>query len=613
MPAAAFKRGLALYDQQEYSEAEVQFQQVVDGQERSLGRDYEGTLYSKHWLGRALYHQKKYSEAEVQFQQVADGQERSLGRDHKDTLNSKHWLGRALYHQKKYSEAEVQFQQVADGQERSLGRDHKDTLNSKHWLGRALYHQNKYSEAEVQFQQAADGRRRTLGRDHEDTLATLGLLHKVKLESNAALSLPSNNATWQTPTGRLEDFFSKKRDKRDPYTDSEINNISSLLTLSSPQWGKVPRTYIVLRTIGHLNLLQDVINLGFSDFWFPVTEQSLPGCLSPSARTAFVNAQKIVLTKSIDLEKGEKGQHCHFKQGDPLPFELKGILGTGGFSQVDKVFSKFSSKEYARKRVLRSAAFRGPKKEEMKQFSAEIQLLKRLKHHHIVEFVGSYTDSKYIGLIMSPVAEMDLGAYLKQCAAPSHPELRTFFGCLATALEFLHEQKVRHKDIKPGNILVNCGNVLFADFGLSLDFTDASGSTTTGMTWKTPRYCAPEVAEYEPRNTSSDIWSLGVVFLEMAAALKGNTLQDMDEFFRQHGSQQTYIRTNMAALPRFVAMLEGTGESSDNVAFTWIQQMLFAEYKSRLTASSLVASIIESKSVGFCGICCASPEVDFSD
>jgi hypothetical protein len=575
----AFKRGRALYNQKKYSEAAVQLQQAADGRERTLGRDHEDTLDSTYWLGLALYNQKKYSDAAVQLQQAADGLERILGRDYKNTLDSTYWLGLALYNQKKYSDAAMQLQQAADGRERTLGRDHNDTLRSKYWLGRAFYNQKKYSEAEMQLQQAADGQERTLGKDHEDTLFTLGLLHKLKLESNAPLSLPSNNATWQTSAGRLESFFSEERDKRDPYTDSEINEISSLLNLSSSQWGKVPRTYIVLRTIGHLNLLQDVIDLGFSDFWFPVTERSLPGCFSPSIRAAFVNAQQIVLTKSIDLEKGANGQHCYFKQGETLPFEPKGILGTGGFGQVDKVLSRISFKEYARKRVPRSEAFRGRKKEEMKQFIAEIQLLKRLKHHHVVEFVGSYTDTRYIGLIMSPVAEMDLSTYLKRCTASNHPELRTFFGCLATALEFLHEQKVRHKDIKPGNILVNCGNILFADFGLSLDFTDASGSTTTGMTWKTPRYCAPEVAEYEPRNTSSDIWSLGVVFMEMAAALKGKTIQDIDEFFWQHGSQQTYIRTNMAALPKFVAMLEGAGQPSDNVVFSWTQQMLFAEHK----------------------------------
>jgi serine/threonine protein kinase len=75
---------------------------------------------------------------------------------------------------------------------------------------------------------------------------------------------------------------------------------------------------------------------------------------------------------------------------------------------------------------------------------------------------------------MSPIAEMDLAAYLMRATASHHHELRTFFGCLASLLEFLHEQKVRYKDIEPGNILVHAGMVLFADFGLSPNFTDGT-------------------------------------------------------------------------------------------------------------------------------------------
>jgi serine/threonine protein kinase len=315
----------------------------------------------------------------------------------------------------------------------------------------------------------------------------------------------------------------------------------------------------------------------------------------------------------MGLEKGEEGQHCYFKEGESLPFEQKGILGSGAYGQVDKVLSLVSFKEYARKRVLRSTAFKGRRAEEIKQFIAEIEILKRLKHHHIVEFVGSYTDHKYFGLIMTPIAEMDLRTYLTRATVAHYPELRTFFGCLARALEFLHAHKVRHKDIKPANILVDHGDVLFADFSLSLDFADASGSTTMSIVnGMTPRYCASEVAQYEPRNTMSDIWSLGVVFMEMIVALKGSTVQFMDQFFSQHGSQQTYIRANLDALSDFIVELEGIGEPVRNQALRWTQQMLLVKHQSRPTASSLVAYIAVASQteerVSFCGVCCAPDE-----
>jgi hypothetical protein len=610
-----FRQGRAHYDRRKYSKAERLFQRAADERERTLGEDHKETLGSKLWLGRTLHQQEKYSEAESVFQQVAEGRERTLGKYYKETLSSKYWLGLALYKQKKYSEAESLFQQAADGRERTLGKDHEETLSSKYWLGRVLYKQKKYSEAESLLQQAADGQERTLGKDHGKTLKTVRLLHELQLHSTSLL------ATCTTPQHtlaiRLDSFFSNDQDTQKPYTDSEITEIAFLLTHSNPKWSKVPRTYIVLRTIGHLDLLDDLINVNFSDYWFPVTEQDLPGLLRSNIRAAFCNIQNLVLTKSMDLEKGEKGQHCYFKQGEFVPFEAKSVLGQGGFGQVDRVISTISFREYARKRVLRSSAFRGRRKEDVKQFITEIEILKRLKHNHVVEYVGSYTDPKFLAVVMSPIAQMDLHGYLVRANSSNYNELRTFFGCLATALDFLHMQNVRHKDIKPQNILVDRGNVLYTDFGLSLDFTDANGSTTTGMVnGRTPRYCAPEVALEEPRNTMSDIWSLGVVFLEMVVVLKGKTTQDLDTFLEQHGSRQRFIRTNLAALSDLIVLLESIGELSDNLIFSWTQGMLSEGQHSRPTASSLVESITDSsredRGTGFCGICCISSE-EFSD
>jgi hypothetical protein len=48
------------------------------------------------------------------------------------------------------------------------------------------------------------------------------------------------------------------------------------------------------------------------------------------------------MPKSIDVEKGEGGQHCYFQEHEPLPLEMKGILGSGGFRQVDRVVSTIS-------------------------------------------------------------------------------------------------------------------------------------------------------------------------------------------------------------------------------------------------------------------------------
>ena len=63
--------------------------------------------------------------------------------------------------------------------------------------------------------------------------------------------------------------------------------------------------------------------------------------------------------------------------------------------------------------------------------------------------------------------------------------------------------------------------VYLADFGISNDFVDVNHSETTGPTYKTVRYAAPEMVKEKPRGRPVDIFSLGCVFLEMLSALAG--------------------------------------------------------------------------------------------
>jgi len=138
---------------------------------------------------------------------------------------------------------------------------------------------------------------------------------------------------------RLATFFPPRGEEQTasapqaPYTDLDIHQISALLKHIKTEWSRVPRTYIVLRLIGQLHLLDDFLDLGFNDHWLPVIPRNLPGSLDSTARANFVQAQSVVLTKAIDIEKGENGLHQNFARGEPIPFETKGILGAGGFGQ----------------------------------------------------------------------------------------------------------------------------------------------------------------------------------------------------------------------------------------------------------------------------------------
>ncbi|XTI84628.1 hypothetical protein V2W45_1235276, partial [Cenococcum geophilum] len=118
-------------------------------------------------------------------------------------------------------------------------------------------------------------------------------------------------------------------------------------------------------------------------------------------------------------------------------------------------------------------------------------------------------------------------------------------------------------------ILVNHDNMLLTNFGLSRDSTRVS-STTSGFISLTSRYCAPKVAMHNRRNSSLDIWSLGYVFLEIFAVLKGHNVDWIKDYFAHYGSGKFYVRTNSYAIVKMISKLEKIKSISNNRVIEWI-------------------------------------------
>ena len=147
---------------------------------------------------------------------------------------------------------------------------------------------------------------------------------------------------------------------------------------------------------------------------------------------------------------------------------------------------------------------------------------------------------------MEPVADIDLRRYLMRDPFPIKDlaNLRCFFGCLSSAVKYLHEQKCRHKDIKPGNILIKDEKVLITDFGTALDWTELDADMTDGRPEAyTNAYAAPEVVQARPRNSSADVWSLGCVFLDMLVSkILSSVLNRLRIDFSADSSQRGDLR-----------------------------------------------------------------------
>ena len=89
-----------------------------------------------------------------------------------------------------------------------------------------------------------------------------------------------------------------------------------------------------------------------------------------------------------------------------------------------------------------------------------------------------------------------------------------YFSQLCRALQFIHERKILHRDIKSQNIFLSKDKkIKLGDFGIAriMDGTNDYAKTCVG----TPYYLSPEVWENRPYNNKSDIWALGCVLYEM--------------------------------------------------------------------------------------------------
>ncbi len=201
-------------------------------------------------------------------------------------------------------------------------------------------------------------------------------------------------------------------------------------------------------------------------------------------------------------------------------YTIESLLGAGGMGRVYRARQTALGRAVAVKilspELARDEGFR-------RRFEREAGTLAALEHPRIVTIhdVGVEGDVPYIVMALvvgskgAPVSLRDL-----LDAGPVEEELALrIIQETCAALEYAHGKGVIHRDIKPGNILLDAeGHAKIADFGIArvTGASDAAHLTTTGTVLGTMRYMAPEqLADAARADARSDLYSLGVVFYEM--------------------------------------------------------------------------------------------------
>jgi serine/threonine protein kinase len=202
-------------------------------------------------------------------------------------------------------------------------------------------------------------------------------------------------------------------------------------------------------------------------------------------------------------------------------------LGQGGFGGVYRGFLKDSNSFVTVKRVSKGS------KQGIKEYASEVKIISQLRHRNLVQLIGWCHERGELLLIYEfmPNGSLDSHLFTEESLLIWAMRYKVAQG-LALALLYLHEeweQCVVHRDIKSSNIMLDSNfNAKLGDFGLARLVDHVKGSQTTVLAG-TMGYMAPECVTAGNASKESDVYSFGIVALEIACGrkpIKTNALED---------------------------------------------------------------------------------------
>ncbi|RCV14136.1 hypothetical protein SEVIR_2G413900v4 [Setaria viridis] len=200
-----------------------------------------------------------------------------------------------------------------------------------------------------------------------------------------------------------------------------------------------------------------------------------------------------------------------------LDFTKAVVIGKGSFGEILK--ANWRGTPIAVKRILPSLS---DDRLVIQDFKHEVNLLIKLRHPNIVQFLGAVTETKPLMLVTEFLRGGDLHQYLKEKGALGPLVAVNFALDIARGMAYLHNEPnvVIHRDLKPRNILlVNsaANHLKVGDFGLSKIIKAQHANDVYKMTGETGsyRYMAPEVFKHRKYDKKVDIFSFAMILYEM--------------------------------------------------------------------------------------------------
>ena len=207
-------------------------------------------------------------------------------------------------------------------------------------------------------------------------------------------------------------------------------------------------------------------------------------------------------------------------------YEVLELMAAGGMGVVFRAVDPELERPVCLKVMNPSVA---AKPQARQRFAREAKASSRLQHERVVTVyeVGEHRDLPY--LAMELLAGESLRSRLSRESRLPPATVQNLAIQVAEGLRYAHAHGLLHRDIKPDNIWLTAdGNVKILDFGLALAADESVSLTHSGTVLGTPRYMSPEQVQSKPLDSTSDLFSLGIVMFEM---LTGQAPFDCDNVF----------------------------------------------------------------------------------
>ncbi|XP_049575790.1 serine/threonine-protein kinase PLK1 [Syngnathus scovelli] len=243
------------------------------------------------------------------------------------------------------------------------------------------------------------------------------------------------------------------------------------------------------------------------------------------------------------------------------------FLGKGGFAKCYEITDVESQQVFAGKIVPKSLIVKPHQREKM---TSEVTIHKSLDHPNIVGFRGFFEDEDFVFVVLEICKRRSLLELHKRRKAVTEPEARYYMMQLLKGVQYLHNNRIIHRDLKLGNIFLNDDmEVKIGDFGLAtkIEFDGERKKTLCG----TPNYIAPEVLCKKGHSYEVDVWSLGCILYTLLVGKPPFETSCLKETYNR-------IKKNNYTIPWHV----------NPAAVSLIKRMLHADPSQRPTISQML-------------------------